>query len=112
MARRFSISSLRRRVRDHGALAAVVVVVYLCIGHGLSGSSMGMHDMNSVGHGIGICLVLVSLVAVLALKLLRSSESWTSNWAPFALPAFPSPPSLPSRAGARASPIWLQRFLQ
>lgn len=107
---------MRREARTRTtALAAAVVALlaslplfYGAVGHGLQGGPHGEGGM--VEHGIaGLCLVLVTALASLLVSA-PPSEPRLQASGPESGPARLPPPEA-SEASARASPAWLQRFL-
>jgi hypothetical protein len=90
-------------------IAAVGLLVYLVTGHGLH-APPAMEEAMHGSEFAGLCLVLFTLVTPLALVLPRLR------------PQADSPPLLSSVLAvvpvegppvqARASPVWLQRFLR
>jgi hypothetical protein len=89
-------------------LTALAFASYVSLGHGLHAPNDGMKSM----HGEGICLVIFALAAAIALK--RAVKQLPPPLATVLLLVVP-PAHIPARPlllGARASPIWLQRFLR
>lgn len=100
----------RSRLRPALAAGAVALslLLFVLLGHALHGAAHDRHDAAGAA-ATGLCLVLFTLLAPLA--ALRSPEGPPAA-PPFALAR---PVGLPARrpqARARASPVWLQRFLR
>ena len=88
------------------ALALVCgLLVFAGIGHGLHDS---MGDDGAVAAGVGVCLVLFTLLAPLAAlpPMHRRTAVPARSRAQVRVVASPAPAPI-----ARASPSWLQRFL-
>lgn len=98
----------RRGGRAQAAIAivAVALALYVVLGHAFQPvSTGGEHAM----HGAAIRLVIAALIApALLVRRVRMIPR-----PPIALAVFPvaEPRPAPPPAGARASPQWLQRFL-
>jgi hypothetical protein len=90
-------------------LTTLAFASYVSVGHGLHAPNAGMKSM----HGEGICLVIFALAAAVALRLAvkRSPPPSPPGFAQLLQPPA-SVPARPLSAGARASPVWLQRFLR
>ena len=89
------------------AVFVVWVGLYVAVAHGLGGMSMGQGEAM---HGVGICLVVLAVTATVAAAAVRSRLLPRIAPVLAAAPVLLVPPShvaVPSRA----SPAWLQRFL-
>lgn len=90
-----------------GATLVVSLLLFLGLGHGLAHESNSAHD-TAAGLA-GVCLVLFTLLAPLALVPARGALVLPAG-APRFVPALVAGP--PPDVRARASPAWLQRFLR
>ena len=88
-------------VRRLAALAVITVACYVTAGHASHSAAMSME--------LGICLVAVVLAVVAAAAQRDPFPTRIRLLATRALA--PSPPAAPLEA-ARASPVWLSRFLE
>jgi hypothetical protein len=99
--------STRRPVRATIAALVLWFGLYVAVAHGLSEMTM---DHGKALHGVGICLVVLVATATVAVAAVGRRVSPTIVSAPLAVPVGSPTPSrfaVPSRA----SPVWLQRFL-
>jgi hypothetical protein len=106
-----ALVSARRssRLRLLGAIAVAALAAYFTIGHAAHTSAA--MDAGKALHGTGICLVLLALSAAVILPRLRRLRLRPAQRPTlFVAPALDWSPS-PHQAVARASPVWLQRFL-
>jgi hypothetical protein len=99
------MSRLRRPRSCALAALATAFVIYLVAGHAYHPGQ----TMDKAAMGAGICIVLVTGAAV---ALLRPPPPRAARLEleRVEAPSTPPPP-LPPPARARASPVWLQRFL-
>jgi hypothetical protein len=98
------VSSLRRPRRTFPAALAAVFLVYLVAGH----ASHPGQTMEEAAMGAGICILLVTVVGAVAFAAPLPALAWMR---PAVLVAPLAAPSAAPVARARASPAWLQRFL-
>ena len=97
-------------VRRVAALVALAVVFYFCVGHALHQGMRGMDGTQGM-HGLGVCLVLV-LGTVVVLRLKPRRRATLPSPIALVLSLQPAPVPAASRPQARASPMWLHRFLE
>ena len=87
------------------AALAAAFLVYLLAGHAYHPGQA----MEEAAMGAGICIVLVTFVAAVAALVRPRPLPFVAPVV--SAPARPAPAVAPDGAHARASPVWLQRFL-
>jgi hypothetical protein len=99
------VRALRRPHRSLIAALAAASLVYLVAGH----AHHPGQSMEEAAVRAGICIVLVTFVAAVAALVGRAAVGVCRTGRDRSGATGPAMPS--NRARARASPVWLQRFL-